>query len=125
MATAKDLMSDAVRGVHVTATMREAIALLSHHSLAGLPVTDSSGDLKGIVSQYDILAAFSDPSLMDALVVEHMTAETVTVDRDEPVESIAGKFKETKITRAPVMEGDRVIGMVSRTDLVNYLAQFV
>ncbi|TWT73847.1 Hypoxic response protein 1 [Posidoniimonas polymericola] len=125
MATAKDLMSDAVRGVQVTATMREAIALLAHHGLAGLPVIDASGALQGMVSQYDILASFSDPALMDAPVVDHMTTNTVTLDQSDSIESIAEKFKETRVQRAPVVNGASVVGMVSRTDLVNYLAQFV
>ncbi|TWT32250.1 Hypoxic response protein 1 [Posidoniimonas corsicana] len=125
MATAKDLMSRTVRGVHDTATMREAIALLAHHELAGLPVIDSAGFLQGMVSQYDLLTAFTDPGVMDSPVARHMTKESVTVSEDDSIESIAELFRETKVQRAPVVSGAEVVGIVSRTDLVNYLAQFV
>lgn len=121
MLKAADIMTPEVVTIRGSATIAEAVALMKKKGLRALIVEPRyDADPYGIVSETDIIykvAAFGhDPKQMR--VYEIMTKPCITVSPDLGVEYVARLFAQTRIHRAPVIEG-KLLGIVSVSDLLH------
>lgn len=117
---ASEIMTREVVTIRGSATVAEAIALMNHHHLRALIVDRRHGeDAYGIVTETDVVykvAAYGqDPKTVR--VYEIMTKPCVTVRPDLAVEYVARLFAQTKIRRAPVIDGE-LQGIISVTDIL-------
>jgi CBS domain-containing protein len=99
--------------------VREATELLLYHRISGLPVLDGAGALVGIVSEADLLAKGGTPG---ATVGDIMTRTVITVDAGARLEEIAAIMTRERVKRVPVLEAGRLVGILSRADLVRWMA---
>ena len=118
---ARDIMSTDLATILPELTVQDAAALMRHHGVRSLIVEKESGDeAYGILTYADIvdkvLAYGFDPAEMR--VDEIMTKPVIMVNPAMRVEMIARLFAHSNIGHAPVIEDDRIIGMVSMTDLI-------
>ena len=142
---AKDVMTSPVVTAGPQTTVPEIAKLLIERRISALPVVDQGERVIGIVSEGDLmrrventderhrswwLRLFSDP-VTDAadFVKTHgrraadvMTREVVTVGEDTPLHEIAALLEERRIKRVPVVRDGRVVGIVSRANLLHGLA---
>ena len=121
MLTAKDIMTAEVVTISGSATVAEAVKLMKAKKLRALVVERRSDrDPYGIVTETDIVykvAAFGhDPKQMR--VYEIMTKPCIVVNPDLGVEYVARLFANTRIRRAPVIEG-KLLGIISVSDILN------
>ncbi len=129
-------MSTPVVSVSPEATIKEAARLLVERRISALPVVDSAGELVGIVSEADLLPMETRPDPRTQAtpipptagsaprhVAEVMTRKVVTVPTDGEVSQAARLMIEADVKRLPVVEGSRVVGIVSRRDLVKVIAR--
>lgn len=121
MLKARDIMTTSVVTVSGSATVADAVAIMKEKGLRALIVDRrSDSDPYGIVTETDIVykvAAFGhDPKKMR--VYEIMTKPCVTVNPDLGVEYVARLFANTRIRRAPVIEG-KLLGVISISDILN------
>src|SRR5499427_8324096 len=133
---AKDVMTSPAITVTPETHCKDAAALLVRHRISALPVVDASGRLVGLVSEADLLPleATPDPRSqatplpartmpLPQTVDEVMTPEVYTVDEDMDLGVVAQRMLEANVKRFPVLHGDRVVGVVSRHDLVKVIAR--
>lgn len=96
-----------------------AARLLSRHNLGSLPVCGEDGGLRGIVTDRDIItrcvAAEEDPEKVQ--VKDIMTRNCAVVSPDDDAREAARMMAAKQVRRLPVLEGGRVVGMVSLGDL--------
>ena len=131
-----EIMSRPVISVTPDTTIKEAVQLLVEHGFSALPVLDAIGDLVGIVSEADLLPVESqrDPrsqsthlpptaGLAPRTVAEIMTREVRVVSVATEISQAARIVLDSDIKSVPVLEGTRVIGIVSRGDLVGVIAR--
>ncbi len=116
---ARDLMTPDVVTLSPGATVKQAAALLTRQQISGAPVVDARGRIVGIVSEADIVAK------RGARVKDIMSKVVCSIAEDAPVEEIAGLMTQHKISRVPVLRGKKLIGIVSRADLVAAIARGV
>ena len=111
--------SSQVWSVDETATLKDALDLLSEKDIGALPVL-KEGRLVGIFSERDFVRAASDnPSLsLESCVSELMTKDVLTVSPSDSVERCMKLMTEQHIRHLPVVEGDKMIGVVSIGDAV-------
>jgi CBS domain-containing protein len=113
---ARDVMTHEVIWIGDDATAHEATCRLAEYQISGMPVLDRLRRLVGIVTEADVLARSG------YSVAEIMTRRVITVSEATPVEQIAQILTGNRIKRVPVMQRDRVIGIVSRADIVRMMA---
>jgi CBS domain-containing protein len=117
---ARDIMTHRVYTTTPQATVQEVAQLLSRERISGVPVVNSEGKLIGIVTEADIIAKATSSDLR---VKDIMSSEVIVVDEDTPVSDIAQLLTSKKIKRVPVVRDGRVVGIVSRADIVDAVAQ--
>lgn len=141
-------MSRVVHTVSTRSSLLGAVRIMRRQRVSGLPVLDSSSQLVGIVSEKDIVrdlnraaGVASDrgllelllaarrpnhPNLLDvcehrllrARVTEVMTPDVLTVHPQDPVAEAVRKLRSRGVKRLPVVDGRRVVGIVTRNDLL-------
>ena len=112
---ARDLMKTDVVLARPDMPVEEIAGLLAFHRISGLPVMD--GDrLVGLVSEADVI------SKQGRTAAEIMTREVITVTEDTPAEDLANLLTSRRIRRVPVLRDGRLVGIVSRGDIVRYVA---
>lgn len=118
MVTARDVMNTQVVGIPEDCTVEEAGRLLVRSGVSGVPVFDRDGALVGIISEYQLLELVYNPKLKSQPVSQFMTRQVITVAEDDPVDRLAGFFVLNRIRRLPVVKDGRVVGMITRRDLL-------
>lgn len=113
---AKDIMTRDVVTVRPSSGVRELAKLLATRRISGAPVVSGRGKVVGMVSEADILAKKGKE------VKAIMNRRLVTVREDTPVEEIAALMTAHKIKRVPVLRGKKLVGIVSRWDIIRALA---
>ena len=141
---ARDIMTTNVVTVSPETDIAEAVRLMLERQISGVPVIDSSGRLAGILTEGDLMRraelvtgrqswwinpTSSPEQEAKAFVKSHglkvkdvMTKEVVTINEQEPLDRIAMVFEERGIKRTPVMRSGKVVGIVSRANLLRSLA---
>ena len=139
---AKDVMTHNVISIAPDATVLQAARLMLQHHISGLPVVDKAGKLVGILSEGDFLRRRETrterrrPRWLEFLmgpgrtaadyvhshgskVSEVMTEEVKTIGENTPLEDIVQTMEKHRIKRLPVMRSDKVIGIVTRSNLMH------
>ena len=115
----RDLMNSAVVSITPEESAALAARLLSRHDLGSLPVCGQNGRLVGIVTDRDIItrcvAAGEDPSRVP--VQDIMSRAPVTIAPGDDIHAAARQMAARQVRRLPVVEGGKVVGMVSLGDL--------
>ncbi len=141
---AKDIMTTDVVTITPEASVEEIAKLLLARGISGVPVVDAEGALVGLVSEGDLirregdaehhrswwLNLFASPEeqARDYIKVhgrraeEVMTREVITVGEETPVGEIAQLLEKRRIKRVPVVRDGRIVGIVSRANLLHGLA---
>lgn len=144
----KDIMTKDVVTVVESDTVEKCANLLSTHGLSGLPVVDSKGKVKGIVTEGDLIRRASrieGPAALEVLggifylespkkfmddlqrsmgflAEDIMTGDVITVSPDKEIEAAATLLVQKRIKRLPVVDKKgNLIGIVSRKDIMNHL----
>lgn len=122
--TAEDLMARRLVTLTPDTSVLRAMRTLVENSVSGAPVLDADGNLCGIVSELDCMRVltsgqFSQDSYdEDACVGDVMTEEVLTVAPSVDLFAIAQRFLSQNIRRLPVVDHGRLVGMVSRRDVL-------
>ena len=124
--TVGEIMSTELRTLPPEASLADVQSLMNRHRIRHVPVIGAGGELAGLVSQRDVLAA-SDSRLADQTarrdpstiqVREFMTRNLVTVNRDTSARRAGLYMERHKIGCLPVMADKRLVGIITDTDFV-------
>lgn len=100
-----------------------AVQLLSGAS-TGIPVVELSGEVVGIVTEFDLLKAVQDgKDLEDIEAGQIMTECPVCVEEDAPAEEVIGKMIESRIIRIPVVRENKLVGIIARADILSHVLE--
>ena len=141
----KDIMTPKVISVGADETVVNAARLMLRHQISGLPVIDKEGELVGIVTEGDFLRrgelgtqrrrskwlefvlgpgklAQEYVQASSKKVEDVMTPDPRTIGEDESLETVVDMMERHRIKRIPVTRGGRVVGIISRANLMHALA---
>ena len=137
----RELMTESVLTIGPEAPLKDVAKVLIENRISGLPVCDIEGHVLGVISEGDILYKEHDPTeghvggplgwIVDGspnlagavkaqamTAAKAMTAPAVTIAPYESVSQAARIMCEHRVNRLPVVKGDRLVGIVTRADLV-------
>ena len=107
-----------------TATVEEAVGLLNSHGIGAIVVADGKGRLEGIVSERDIVRAMAGkPNLLKAKVKILMTTKVHTTGMGDTSADLLETMTEHRVRHIPIVDGDKVVGMVSIGDVVKRILE--
>jgi CBS-domain-containing membrane protein len=144
---ALDVMTREVVSIAPDASVLEAVRLMLQHRISGLPVVDAAGKLQGILTEGDFLrrtetgTARKRSRFVEFLlgpgrlaqdyahasgrkVGEVMTPDVYTVTEDAPLEQVVHLMERHRIKRLPVVRDGKVIGIITRANLMRAVANF-
>lgn len=104
----------------------EAIDTLLKKRMSGVPVVDRSGELVGILTEKDCLRVMSTSvygQMAQGTVADFMSTVKVTVDIDMNVFTVAEKFLSTNFTILPVLQNGKLVGRISRQDMLRAIKE--
>lgn len=114
-----NLMNSNVISVTPETSATEAARLLAHYNIGALPVTQSDGKLRGIITDRDIVlhcvAGDSEPNKTP--VSSMMTRNVASITPDADVREAASIMAHEKVRRLPVMKNGMLVGMISLADI--------
>jgi CBS domain-containing protein len=142
---AMDVMVRDVVTIKSDATVKEAIDLLTRHDISALPVIDDEGAVVGVLSESDLirreelatekhrpwwLEAITPAATLAAefakshgqRVDEVMSTQVVSATPEAPLSEIATLLERHRINRVPIIQDGRLVGIVSRSNLIQALA---
>jgi len=103
------------------ATVRELVALLAEHNVGALIVSSDGTSVDGIVSERDVVRHLhTDRDLLSAEVRTIMTTDVHTCAPDVDLDDLMSAMTERRIRHVPVVDGGRMVGIVSIGDVVKH-----
>jgi predicted transcriptional regulator len=149
MLTAKELMSTDVITVTSETPVRELAKIFSENTISGAPVVDDQSKVIGVVTESDliyqnkkvhiptavaILDAFfflENPEKMEkemkkiagTKVSDIFAREIITVQQDTSLDEVATLMAEKKVHTLPVLDGNKLVGVIGKSDIIRTIAQ--
>jgi CBS domain-containing protein len=146
---AEEIMQKNVITIHKDKNVEDVARILTENKISGVPVVNDNNKLIGIVTEGDLLHKKTNPrmpdffSLLGGIIYfngtkryqedfkkliavkahEIMTREVISVSKDMEVSDIANKMVNNNINRVPVVEDDKIIGIISRADIIKILVK--
>jgi CBS domain-containing protein len=108
-----------VIGVRQDQQVREAVAVLVGRNIGAVVVLDEAGQLVGILSERDIVRrAAADEQVFDLKVADIMTRNVISCLPQDEIMSVANTMTERRFRHMPVMDGGRLVGVISIGDVL-------
>ena len=146
---ARDIMTTKLVTVGPETSVKDVVALLVEHKVSGIPVVDVEGKVLGMVSEGDVLRKKIAPktpdmlSILGALVYydgtkeyqeafrkmaantakEIMTEPIISVNVEDDLGKVGSVILDHHIKRVPVLEKGKLVGVISRSDLVKMMLE--
>lgn len=113
---------NAVHSIRPQATLHEAVELLREKRIGALLVLNAQGHLQGILSERDIVRKLAEipGETLAKQVQDAMTAKVETCTNDDSLVSALRRMTDGHFRHMPVVDGNRVVGMITVGDAVNY-----
>jgi CBS domain-containing protein len=120
----KDYMARTLVTFKPETDVLDAVHTLVKHRIAGAPVVDDEGNLLGMLSEFDCMKVALNAGYhgnWGGPVRDFMSDGVKTVDADMSIVDLAQVFITTKFRRFPVKQGNRLVGQISRRDVLRAL----
>ena len=101
--------------------LTEAIALLLRWHISALPVVDDEDKMVGIISEIDLVNLTFDGNAADTIVEEVMVTDIISFSPNTELADLVQTFSKRHLRRVPIIDKDKVVGIVSRRDILREL----
>ena len=124
MLETRNVMTKKVICIGKNTPIVEAIRLMASKNVTGIPVVEDDMTLVGILSEQDVLRLFHTfEDEKDRTVNEFMTQPAVHFEEDERLLDVCYCLRDNSIRRVPVTSNGKVVGVISRSDIIKCILQ--
>ncbi len=120
----RDYMATRLFTLEPTTEILHAMHLLVENDISGAPVIDEHGRLVGMLTERDFMRVALEASYYEdygGQVEGYMSKDVVTIDPEESIVALARRFMDSAYRRYPVLENERLVGQISRRDVMRAL----
>ena len=120
----KDYMARHLVTLQLNDEVLHAVNTLVEHNISGAPVVDKDGKLVGILTEKDCMQVILDAtyhSEYGGLVSEYMSSDVEVMNAGDSIVEAAERFLKKPYQRYPVMDDNRLVGQISRGDVIRAL----
>jgi CBS domain-containing protein len=117
----KDVMRHDMLAVRTDAPIYQVVEILTAKNITGLPVIDDYMNLLGIVSEKDVLRLLYHPNRQDVKVADIMTKDVVSFNHEDSLYDVCDCLIENNFRRVPVLDQGKIVGIISRADIIVYI----
>jgi len=119
----RDIMTSHLIVFRPEQTIHEVMEQFIKNRISGGPVVDAAGNLIGVISEADCMKQISESRyfnmpILDRSVANFMTTNVDTIDASKSIFEAASQFTKNNRRRFPVMENNKLVGQISRKDVV-------
>jgi CBS domain-containing protein len=101
------------------ASVRDIATQIVINEISGMPVTEKTGAIVGIITEADIMGALIDGKEFAHLTAQDiMSTDPITVDIETPLEEVMKLLEKHGVLRVPVVSHGKVVGIISRRDII-------
>ena len=125
--TAREIMTARLVTLAPDTPVTEAVRVLLRNEISGVPVVGADGELLGVYSEFDCLRSLAGEEFLDEqhqvqkTVGQHMSTDPHTIGPEWDLYRIAHAIVTHRVRRLPVLEEGRLVGQVSRRDVLRAL----
>jgi CBS domain-containing protein len=121
---AADIMTRPVVAASRTTTVRDLAIQMFLGGFSGMPITERDGSIVGLVTEFDVIRAIQGGLPASTTLAEAvMTRDVVSVDVDTPLAEVVEILERERFQRVPVTEHGKLVGVVSRPDVLRWLIE--
>jgi CBS domain-containing protein len=125
-----DLMQTDVKTVRPDAVVGDVVVSLADEHISAMPVVDGRGRMIGVVSATDVISAEAEAAdgpaytelIQNTLVQDLMTPHALTIGPEADIREAARRMLYAEVHRLFVVEGDKLVGVISTIDIVQAVA---
>jgi CBS domain-containing protein len=122
--TASEIMTRPAISAKIKASARDIALQFINEQYSGMPVTEEDGRVIGIVTEIDILNAINEGHELSQIIASDiMTTDVVTATLDTTITEMIKMMEEFHIIRLPVIKDGKLVGVVSRGDIIRSLIE--
>lgn len=123
MAKIKHIMTTEVVTVGTETPISQATELLMSRNITGMPVVEEDMTLVGVITEKDVLNLFySSGNATNRTVRDFMTTPAVHFDENEDIREVCHCLMDNFFRRVPVTSDGKVVGVVTRRDVLDYMS---
>lgn len=119
MAYVRDVMKKEIIAAKAHEPIQHISKILTEKKISNMPVINGRGKLVGIVSEQDIIRAMESEKFMKLTAKDIMTKTVLSVKENDSLEYVSKIFIEHPYRRLPVTRSNKVVGIVTREDIIN------
>jgi len=115
---ASDIMTTNVITAKKNMVLTDIIALLLRWHISALPIVDDEDNMVGIVSEIDLVNLTFDGNAADTIAEEVMVTDIVSFSPNTELADLVQSFSKRHLRRVPIIDKGKVVGIVSRRDIL-------
>jgi len=104
--------------------VKKVSKVLTEMKVTNIPVVDKRGYLLGVVSEKDIIKCFSKSNFLNLKAKDIMVTKVISVKDSDALEKVAKIFSEKTLRKLPVVKRKKVIGAITRNDIISRFMKY-
>ena len=119
MFKAHEIMTEAVVCARPDMPIYDAIRLLAHRRLTGLPIVDEDLNLIGLLSEKDVLKVMYEPDdRQEHMISDYMAKDVISFNVDASLVDVCDSLIDNHFRRVPITKDGKLMGITSRSDVI-------
>ncbi len=119
----KEIMTTDVAFVKKDTSIYDVVAMLVEKNITGIPVVNDDMSLAGVITEKDMLRLLRDDPQAPGIVEDFMSTQVVSFDQNDDLIAVCECLVNSHFRRVPIVSGGKLVGVISRRDIIKYILE--
>jgi CBS domain-containing protein len=103
--------------------VHDVVAMLVDKNITGIPVVNDDMSLAGVITEKDLLRLLRDESRRLGIAQDFMSDQVVSFDQNDDLIAVCECLVNSHFRRVPIVSGGKLVGVISRRDIIKYILE--